>query len=105
MSENDVIPPRPTTDPDAEPLAALLGDLQALSDYLHGRSHQTYETATRFAANARRNADTRAYDERQAVMLEYQHHIWQEIAGLVDRLVVRYSAPADEAGAGTDPAE
>jgi hypothetical protein len=96
MSDHDLMPPRPTEDAEADPLAALLGDLQALSDYLHGRSRQTYETATRFAANARRNADTRAYDERQAVMLEYQHHIWQEIAGLVDRLIVRYSAPEDE---------
>ncbi len=93
---SDVIPPRPSEEPTTEPLAALLGDLQALSDYLHARSRQTYETATKFAASARQNADTRAYDERQATMLEYQHHIWQEIAGLVDRLITRYSETEEE---------
>ncbi len=87
----DAIPPRPSADADAEPMAALLTDLQSLSDYLHSRSRQTYDMATRFAQNARRSEDTRAYDERQTVMLEYQHHIWQEIAGLVDRLVTRYT--------------
>ena len=87
------IPPRPTDDASTEPLVALLADLHSLSDYLHSRSRQTYEMATRFAQNARRNEDTRAYDERQTVMLEYQHHIWQEIAGLVDRLVTRYAEP------------
>jgi hypothetical protein len=94
---SDAIPPRPQEEHELDPLTALLGDLHALSDYLHGRSRQTYEMATRFAAAARRDADARAYDERQATMLEYQHHIWNEIAGLVDRLVVRYSAPEDDA--------
>jgi hypothetical protein len=93
---SDAIPPRPAEDA-AEPLAALLGDMQSLSDYLHSRSRATYETATRFAASARQNADTRTYDERQATMLEYQHHIWQEIAGLVDRLITRYGEPEEEA--------
>lgn len=93
---SDAIPPRPQDDAASDPLAVLLGDLQALSDYLHGRSRQTYEMATRFAAAARRDTDARAYDERQATMLEYQHHIWNEIAGLVDRLVLRYSAPEED---------
>jgi len=88
---SDAIPPRPAEDA-AEPLAALLGDMQSLSDYLHSRSRATYETATRFAASARQNADTRTYDERQATMLEYQHYIWHEIAGRVSQLLVAYGA-------------
>lgn len=92
---SDAIPPRPSDETTAEPMVALLTDLQSLSEYLHSRSRQTYEMATRFAQNARRNEDTRAYDERQTVMLEYQHHIWQEIAGLVDRLVTRYNEPGE----------
>ena len=92
---NPLIPPRPSDGSEAEPLIALLQDLQGLSDYLHQRGKQTYETAKKFAENARRNAETRAYDERQTVMLEYQHHIWEEIAGLVDRLVGRYTEDAD----------
>jgi len=91
----DAMPPRPHDEAEGEPTVALLTDLQALSDYLHSRSRQTYDMATRFAQNARRNEDTRAYDERQTVMLEYQHHIWQEIAGLVDRLVTRYTDSAE----------
>ncbi len=91
-----LIPPRPGDDMEADPLAALLGDLQSLSGYLHQRSRQTYETATRFAEHARHSAaDTRGYDERQATMLEYQHHIWNEIAGLVDRVILRYGEPEE----------
>jgi hypothetical protein len=93
---NPLVPPRPTDPAAGDPLVGLLHDLQELSGYLHQRGTQTYETAKKFAENARRNPDTRAYDERQTTMLEYQHHIWQEIAGLVDRLLVRYSSE-DEA--------
>lgn len=87
------IPPRPATgehDPD-QPIVGLLHDLHDLSGYLHSRSQQTFATAQKFAENVRKHPETRAYDERQVTMLEYQHHIWQEIAGLVDRLVTRYA--------------
>jgi hypothetical protein len=44
-------------------------------------------------ANAQRDAGSRAYDERQATMLEYQHYIWNEIAGRVTQLLVAYGEP------------
>ena len=53
--------------------------------------------------NAERNPGSRAYDERQATMLEYQHHVWTEIAGLVSRLVTTYSPP--DAGADSEQAD
>ena len=86
--------PPPT---EAEALAALLADLTALRDYLAERGRHTYELAQRFLQNARRDTPDRAYDERQATMLEYQNYIWHEIAGRVDQLLARYAAPAADA--------
>lgn len=80
-----------------ERLAALLGDLNELAAYLTERGRHTYELAQRFMEHARQERDTssRAYDERQATMLEYQHYIWHEIAGLVNKLLVRYGESAE----------
>ena len=76
-----------------ERLAMLLHDLQELSAYLTDRGRHTYELAQRFMEHAQqdRDASTRAYDERQATMLGYQRHVWVEIAGLVNKLLVQYS--------------
>lgn len=74
----------------AEKLAALLRDLDQLATYLTERGRHTYALAQRFLENARKDASTRDYDERQATMLEYQHYIWHEIAGLVNKLLVTY---------------
>ena len=74
----------------AQRLAALMGDLTELQAYLEERGNHTYELAQRFMVNARRDASSRAYDERQATMLEYQHYIWREIAGRVGQLLARY---------------
>lgn len=73
-------------------LSALLRDLNELSAYLHGRGQNAYTLAQRFLENARREQDkqTRAFDEQQAKMLDYQHYIWHEIAGLVEKLVNQY---------------
>ena len=81
---------KPRPDAAGETLAALLGDLGELRAYLEQRGRHTYELAQRFAENARRDPSSRAYDERQAAMLEYQHYIWHEIAGLVDKLLATY---------------
>jgi hypothetical protein len=78
----------------AEALAQLLRDLAELRDYLAQRGRHTYELAQRFLQNARRDTPERAYDERQATMLEYQNYIWHEIAGRVDQLLARYGGPA-----------
>lgn len=77
-------------------LRALLHDLDELSTYLHGRGQNAYTLAQRFLDNARREKDqqTRAYDEQQAKMLDYQHYIWHEIAGLVEKLNVKYGGEA-----------
>jgi hypothetical protein len=82
-------------------LRSLLSDLETLRQYLDERGRHTYELAQRFLANAQRNPSSRAYDERQATMLEYQHYIWHEIAGRVAQLLVAYSAE-DERGADQD---
>lgn len=79
-------------------LDALLHDLRELEQYLTERGHHTYGLAQRFLESARRNEGSRAFDERQATMLEYQHYIWHEIAGMVNKLLVTYGEPrADEA--------
>ena len=85
----------------AERLAGLLGDLETLQAYLQERGRHSYELAQKFLANARRDAGSRAYDERQATMLEYQHYIWHEIAGRVSQLLVAYGEE-DERGADQD---
>jgi hypothetical protein len=73
-----------------EKLRSLLGDLETLRQYLDERGRHAYELAQRFLANAARDPGSRAYDERQATMLEYQHYIWHEIAGRVGQLLAAY---------------
>ena len=85
-----------------ERLRGLLADLAQLQQYLSERGDHTYELAQRFLANARRDASSRAYDERQATMLEYQHYIWREIAGRVGQIRAHYAEPEDAGEA--DPA-
>jgi hypothetical protein len=79
-------------------LAALLRDLEELSSYLTERGRHTYELAQRFMENAQQGKDAaiRAYDERQATMLGYQRHIWAEIAGLVNKLLVQYGEEQEQ---------
>src|SRR5579859_6254948 len=79
-----------------EALHALLHDLNELSTYLHGRGQNAYDLAQRFLDNSRREQDqkTRAYGEQQAKMLDYQHYIWHEIAGMIEKLVNQYEALA-----------
>jgi uncharacterized membrane-anchored protein YhcB (DUF1043 family) len=77
---------------EGETLRALLGDLNELAEYLQGRGQNAYTLAQRFLENAQRQQDqkTRAFDEQQARMLDYQRYIWYEIAGLVEKLVKNY---------------
>jgi hypothetical protein len=69
----------PVDDEPEAKLRSLLGDLETLRQYLDERGHHTYELAQRFLANAQRNASSRAYDERQATMLEYQHSVLSDM--------------------------
>ena len=87
----------------AERLEGLLHDLETLQAYLQERGRHAYELAQRFLANARRDAGSRAYDERQATMLEYQHYIWHEIAGRVSQLLVAYGEPEETSSAEAPP--
>ena len=100
-------PEKNTPEPESvERLAGLLRDLETLQAYLQERGRHAYDLAQRFLANARRDAGSRAYDERQATMLEYQHYIWYEIAGRVSQLLVAYGEPEgkpDTATSGQTP--
>jgi hypothetical protein len=77
-------------------LAGLLRDLGTLRQYLDERGRHAYELAQRFLANAARDPTSRAYDERQATMLEYQHYIWHEIAGRVGQLLAAYGVAGED---------
>jgi hypothetical protein len=88
-----------TPPPAEERLRGLLADLSQLQGYLDERGSHTYDLAQRFLANARRDPASRAYDERQATMLEYQHYIWREIAGRVGQLLSLYGETPDAAEA------
>ena len=88
---------RDQNDDSAERLAGLLRDMETLQAYLQERGRHSYDLAQKFLANARRDAGSRAYDERQATMLEYQHYIWHEIAGRVSQLLMAWGEPEDTA--------
>jgi hypothetical protein len=88
-----------TPSPADERLRGLLADLAQLQQYLSERGDHTYELAQRFLANAKRDPASRAYDERQATMLEYQHYIWREIAGRVGQILSLYDEPPPESPA------
>jgi hypothetical protein len=90
-------PPSPGGN-DEPTLAGLVRDLGELRDYLEQRGRHSYALAQRFLENARRDPSARAYDERQAAMLEYQHYIWYEIAGLVNKLLVAYGGETGAEG-------
>lgn len=83
-------PSQPQPNNAQERLIALLADLSELRQYLDERGRHSSDLAQKFTANARRDPASRAYDERQATMLEYQHYIWAEIAGRVDKLLALY---------------
>ena len=76
-----------------EKYEALLKDLQELAGYLHQRGEKTRSLAQQFTENARKDAENRDFDLNQARMLDYQHHIWHEIGGLVEKLLKQYSNP------------
>jgi hypothetical protein len=73
-----------------ERLNGLLSDLNELSTYLHGRGEKTLAMSKQFQANAQKDASNREFDLNQARMLDYQHHLWHEIAGLVEKLVKKH---------------
>ena len=77
----------PTSD---EKLTALLKDLHELSDYLHEQGDKKLALARRFQENAKRDPSNAEYDLNQAKMLDYQHYIWHEIGGLVEKLLKQY---------------
>jgi hypothetical protein len=73
-----------------EKLVALLHDLHELANYLHNRGEKTLALSQQFEEHARRDASNREFDQRQAVMLGYQHHVWHEIGNLVEKLIKQY---------------
>ncbi len=77
----------PTSD---EKLTSLLQDLEKLATYLHGRGDKTLALSKQFEENARQDPSNQEFDQRQAIMLDYQHHIWHEIGNMVDKLLKQY---------------
>ena len=73
-----------------EKLVALLKDLQEMAGYLHGRGDKTLALSKQFEENARKDPSNREFDLRQSTMLDYQHHVWHEIANMTDKLVKKY---------------
>jgi hypothetical protein len=73
-----------------ERLNGLLSDLHELVTYLHSRGDKTLAMSKQFEANAYKDSSNKAFDLNQARMLDYQHHLWHEIAGLVEKLVKKY---------------
>jgi hypothetical protein len=78
MSDND------------EKLSSLLKDLHEMGDYLRSRGNKTKALSEQFAQNAKKDASNREFDLNQARMLDYQHHIWHEIANMIEKLVKQY---------------
>lgn len=97
MSESNDLSDHGEASDAEERLRALLSDLATLQTYLSERGRHTYQLAQKFLENARREPGSRAYDERQATMLEYQHYIWYEIAGRVGQLLTAYGGEGSEA--------
>ena len=73
-----------------EKYEALLKDLHELTAYLHERGSKTLAMSKRFEENARKDSANQEFDLNQARMLDYQHHVWHEIGGLVDKLLKKY---------------
>ncbi len=73
-----------------EKLTALLQELEQLATYLHGRGEKTLALYKQFEENAKKDPANREFDQRQATMLDYQHHIWHEIGNMVDKLIKKY---------------
>ena len=73
-----------------EKLASLLQDLEKMATYLHGRGDKTLALSKQFEENAKKDPANREFDQRQATMLDYQHHIWHEIGNMVDKLLKQY---------------
>jgi len=73
-----------------EKYQALLKDLNELATYLHGRGEKTHTLSLQFAENAKKDPSNRDFDLNQSRMLDYQHHVWHEIGGLVDKILKQY---------------
>jgi hypothetical protein len=73
-----------------EKLTSLLRDLEELTTYLHNRGDKTLALSKQFEENAKKDSSNKEFDQRQATMLDYQHHIWHEIGNMVDKLMKKY---------------
>lgn len=74
----------------AEKYEALIKDLYELTTYLHERGNKTLAMSKRFEENAHKDSANQEFDLNQARMLDYQHHVWHEIGGLVEKLLKKY---------------
>ncbi len=73
-----------------EKFKALLEDLHQLAVYLHERGERSLKLSRQFEEHAKQDASNREFDLRQATMLDYQHHIWHEIANMVEKLIKQH---------------
>jgi hypothetical protein len=44
----------------------------------------------RFEEHAHADPANREFDQRQATMLDYQHHVWHEIGNMLEKLIKQY---------------
>lgn len=73
-----------------EKFEALLKDLNELATYLHARGEKTRALSLQFAENASKDPSNQEFDLNQSRMLDYQHHVWHEIGGLVEKIMKKY---------------
>ena len=74
-----------------EKFAALIEDLQQFAAYLHSRGDKTLQLSKQFEYNAQKDPSNREFDLRQATMLDYQHHILNEIGDMVEILIKQHN--------------
>lgn len=74
-----------------EKYEALLKDLHELATYLHERGNKTLAMSKRFEENAQKDTSNRDFDLNQSRMLDYQHHVWNEIGNLVEKLLKQHN--------------
>jgi hypothetical protein len=68
----------------------VMQELRELAVYMHERGEKTRKLSVQFAENAKKDASNREFDLNQSRMLDYQHSLWHEMGGLVEKIIKKY---------------